>query len=147
MPLPTRPTNSPPYATLELIEEEFTFLLGNCESNIVFGLNSLQMIVARPNVWLRSSNNSKASSKSSKGANCDLGRNHHCGCLHSACRLHLCEDVMKTESLFVALLFLILIYLSVKGLEFLEIGDGITPIAMIALLLAIRAHQRLDDKD
>ncbi len=54
---------------------------------------------------------------------------------------------MKTESLFVALLFLILIYLSVKGLEFLEIGDGITPIAMIALLLAIRAHQRLDDKD
>ena len=54
---------------------------------------------------------------------------------------------MKTENIFVALLLLTLVYLSVKGLEFLEIGDGITPIAMIALFLAIRAHQRLDEKD
>ena len=40
-------TNNPPYAVLNLTEEEHKFLLGNCESNIVFGLNSLQMIEDR----------------------------------------------------------------------------------------------------
>lgn len=45
--MPSPPTNSPPHAVLELTEEEFTFLLGNCESNIMFGLNSLQVIEDR----------------------------------------------------------------------------------------------------
>ncbi len=43
----TKPSNNPPYAVLNLTEEEHKFLLGNCESNIVFGLNSLQMIEDR----------------------------------------------------------------------------------------------------
>ena len=37
-------TNNPPYAVLNLTEEEHKFLLGNCESNIIFGLNALQIV-------------------------------------------------------------------------------------------------------
>ena len=54
---------------------------------------------------------------------------------------------MKTENLFVALLLMTLVYLAAKGLEFFDIGDGTTTIALFALLFAIRAHQRLDEKD
>lgn len=40
----TKPSNNPPYAVLNLTEEEHKFLLGNCESNIIFGLNVLQVM-------------------------------------------------------------------------------------------------------
>lgn len=37
-------TNSPPFRTIDLDEETFNFILDNCDANIVFGLESLQML-------------------------------------------------------------------------------------------------------
>lgn len=41
-PGPSHPTNEPPFAIVELTKEEHQFLLGHCDSNIAFGLASLQ---------------------------------------------------------------------------------------------------------
>jgi len=37
-------TNSPPFAVVELTQEEHQFLLDHCDSNMTFGLASLQSL-------------------------------------------------------------------------------------------------------
>lgn len=40
-------SNNPPYAVLELTEEDYAFLLKNCDSNITFGLSALSVLTTR----------------------------------------------------------------------------------------------------
>lgn len=42
------PTNNPPYAVLELSQDEYELLLATCEANITFGLLNLQTVEDRP---------------------------------------------------------------------------------------------------
>lgn len=40
-------SNNPPFRTVELTEEQYNFLLNNCDANIAMGLQSLQAMESK----------------------------------------------------------------------------------------------------